>query len=66
LDIEVFIPVKPAPFCNSIAADTVHLTFLGQDLNFACIPQKIRNFRSMAFGCALSVLIALAGHLFSS
>jgi len=34
---------------------TVHLTFRGQDLNFACI-STIRNFRSMAFGCALSVL----------
>ena len=32
LDVEVFVAVKPAPFGNSIAAYTVHLTLPGQVL----------------------------------
>jgi len=41
----------------SVATMTVHLTFRGQDVNFACI-NTIRNFRSMAFGCEAAVLSA--------
>jgi hypothetical protein len=58
-------PIKSDFLGFTIAAMTVHLTFRGQDLNFACIPQQIRNFRSMAFGCALSVFKHWQGFVFN-